>query len=57
MPQQGNAGLLIIGNEILTGKVHDSNSPYLCRELRFLGVQVHRIVTVPDEVNVIADEA
>ncbi|MGA0293699.1 MAG: molybdopterin-binding protein, partial [bacterium] len=31
------AGIIIIGNEILSGKVEDSNSPYLCKELRFLG--------------------
>ncbi len=32
------AGILIIGNEVLTGKVVDQNSPYLVRELRALGV-------------------
>src|SRR5262249_19863405 len=36
------AGILIIGNEILSGKVTDTNSPYLCRELRALGVDVER---------------
>ena len=30
------AGILIIGNEILSGKVADTNSSYLCRELRAL---------------------
>lgn len=51
------AGILIIGNEILSGKVEDLNSPYLCKELRFLGVEVLRIVTVPDEIDVIAEQA
>jgi len=50
------AGILIIGNEILSGKVVDVNSPYLCRELRELGVDVERIVTIPDDVDVIACE-
>ena len=50
------AGILIIGNEILSGKVVDTNSPYLCRELRSLGVDVERIVTIPDVVCVIAAE-
>jgi len=50
------AGILIIGNEILSGKVTDQNSPYLCRELRALGVDVERILTIPDEVEIIADE-
>ena len=50
------AGILIIGNEILSGKVADSNSPYFCRELRALGVEVERIVTIPDEIDTIAAE-
>ena len=49
------AGILVIGNEILSGKVVDTNSPYLCRELRALGVDVERIVTIPDVIDVIAD--
>jgi molybdenum cofactor synthesis domain-containing protein len=49
------AGILVIGNEILSGKVVDTNSPYLCRELRSLGVEVERIVTIPDSVEVIAE--
>jgi molybdenum cofactor synthesis domain-containing protein len=51
-----SAGILIIGNEILSGKVEDTNSPYFCRELRTLGVDVERILTIPDEVQVIASE-
>jgi molybdenum cofactor synthesis domain-containing protein len=50
------AGILIIGNEVLSGKVVDQNSPYLVRELRALGVEVRRITTLPDEVPVIAQE-
>jgi molybdenum cofactor synthesis domain-containing protein len=49
------AGILVIGNEILSGKVVDTNSPYLCRALRGLGVEVERIVTIPDGVEVIAE--
>ncbi len=50
------AGILIIGSEVLSGKVVDQNSPYLVRELRALGVDVQRITTIPDEVSVIAEE-
>jgi molybdenum cofactor synthesis domain-containing protein len=50
------AGILVIGNEILSGKVVDENSPYLCRELRLLGVDVERIVTIPDDVATIAEQ-
>jgi len=42
------AGIIIIGNEILSGKVTDINSPYLCQELRALGVEVQQIITIPD---------
>jgi molybdenum cofactor synthesis domain-containing protein len=49
------AGILVIGNEILSGKVVDTNSPYLCRELRGLGVDVERILTIPDAVDLIAE--
>ena len=48
------AGILVIGNEILSGKVVDTNSPFLCRELRALGVTVRRILTIPDELDAIA---
>ena len=50
------AGIVLIGNEILSGKVIDANAAYLCRELRELGVEVRRIVVVPDEVPLIAEE-
>ena len=50
------AGIIVIGNEILSGKVVDSNSPYLCRELRALGVEVERVVVIPDDVDTIAAE-
>jgi FAD synthetase len=50
------AGIIVIGNEILSGKIVDANSPYLCRELRQLGVDVERIVTIPDAIDVIAHE-
>jgi molybdenum cofactor synthesis domain-containing protein len=48
------AGIVIIGNEILSGKVVDTNSPFLTRELRALGVTVRRITTIPDDLDDIA---
>ena len=50
------AGIILIGNEILSGKVADANASYLCRELRALGVEVRRISVIPDEVELIAGE-
>jgi FAD synthetase len=48
------AAILVIGNEILSGKVVDTNSPFLAAELRKLGVALRRILTVPDEPETIA---
>jgi molybdenum cofactor synthesis domain-containing protein len=48
------AGIIIIGNEILSGKVADTNSAYLARELCSLGVSLKRIEVIPDEREVIA---
>jgi molybdenum cofactor synthesis domain-containing protein len=50
------AGIILIGNELLSGKVADANAVYLCRELRALGVDVRRIVVIPDEIEQIAAE-
>ncbi len=50
------AALLVIGNEILSGKVVDTNSPFLATELRSLGVDLERILTIPDEIDLIARE-
>jgi molybdenum cofactor synthesis domain-containing protein len=49
------AEILIIGNEILSGKVADEHTAFLCRELRDLGVDVRRVVVLPDEVDTIAE--
>ena len=50
------AGIVIIGNEILSGKVQDVNAAYLLRELRVLGVDVKKVSVIPDEIDVIATE-
>jgi FAD synthetase len=50
------AALLVIGNEILSGKVVDTNSPFLATELRALGVDLERILTIADEIDLIARE-
>ena len=50
------ATILIIGNEILSGKVTDENSPYLLGELRSLGVHVKRLVVLPDDEVAIAEQ-
>jgi FAD synthetase len=50
------AGIVIIGNEVLSGKTQDINSHFLCAQLRQLGVEVQKISTIPDEIGLIGEE-
>jgi len=56
MARDQTAALIVIGNEILSGKVVDTNSTFLAQQLRSLGVSLRRVVIIPDEVDVIAAE-
>jgi molybdenum cofactor synthesis domain-containing protein len=47
------AAIVVIGNEILSGKITDSNSGFLARALRSAGVSLERIFVIPDDVGVI----
>jgi molybdenum cofactor synthesis domain-containing protein len=49
------AAMIVIGNEILSGKVDDTNSAFAARELRSIGVSLERILVIPDELDTIAD--
>ncbi len=51
------AAILLIGNELLSGKVEEQNARYLVRELRELGVVVARIEVIPDDAADIAATA
>ena len=42
------ACLIIIGNEILSGRTHDKNLPYLAEELNTLGVRLAETRVIPD---------
>jgi len=48
-PPALRVAILLIGNEILSGKVEEKNAQYLVRELRALGAEVRRIEVVPDD--------
>ena len=50
------AGIVIIGNEVLSGKTQDINSHFFCTELRRLGVEVQKIATIQDEVEPMGKE-
>ena len=55
-PPRRTAALLVIGNEILSGKIADTNTRLLARLLRNKGVSLRRVVTIPDEPDTIAAE-
>ncbi|MFN7930256.1 MAG: competence/damage-inducible protein A [Blastocatellia bacterium] len=48
------AAILVIGNEVLSGKVEEQNARFLIGELRELGVALQCILTIPDEPERIA---
>jgi molybdenum cofactor synthesis domain-containing protein len=50
------AAALIIGNEILSGKIADTNTTFLARGLFELGIELRRVVVCPDEVETISRE-
>lgn len=50
------AAALIIGNELLSGKIADANVVVLARALRSIGVVFRRVVMVLDDIEVIAAE-
>ena len=43
-----NAAILIIGNEILSGRTQDTNTSTLAVWLNSLGVQVNEVRVIPD---------
>lgn len=50
------AGIIIIGDEILSGKVQDCNSFFMAKELRLHGINLCRISILPDLIDEIAEE-
>ncbi|MBT8469571.1 MAG: competence/damage-inducible protein A, partial [Deltaproteobacteria bacterium] len=51
-----SAAGLIFGNEILSGKIVDTNTTFLARTLFELGIDLRRVVVCPDEVETIAKD-
>jgi molybdenum cofactor synthesis domain-containing protein len=50
-----NAALLTVGDELLDGDTANTNATWLGEQLTARGVTVKRMLTIPDEVAVIAD--
>src|SRR5690606_12318736 len=48
------AAAIIIGDEILSGKIRDTNGPFLVDLFRAKGIRLERILMVRDEVDEIA---
>ncbi|QDE90353.1 molybdopterin-binding protein [Myxococcus xanthus] len=53
--ERTGAAAVIIGNEVLTAKVHDLNGPHLIKRLREVGIPLHSVETVLDDVDAIVD--
>lgn len=51
-----SVAVLIIGDEILQGEIRDENGPRLIRHFTGRGIEVVRLVTVPDERPAIIEE-
>ncbi|MCE4627927.1 MAG: nicotinamide mononucleotide deamidase-related protein [Desulfurococcales archaeon] len=50
------AWILTVGNEILIGRIVNTNASWLAEKLTFMGFRVERIIVVPDSVEDIAEE-
>ncbi len=49
------AALVLVGEELLTGKFPDENGPWAIRRLRELGTDLRRISVIPDDATVIGE--
>ena len=54
MPDNPNAEIIAIGTELLLGEITDTNSVYMARQLRDIGVNVFFMTTVGDNLGRIA---
>lgn len=55
MSDNPNAEIVAIGTEILLGEITDTNSVFMARELRDIGVNVYYMTTVGDNLQRISD--
>ena len=54
--RERTCALVVVGNEVLSGKTQDSNAYFAARQLRAIGVALQRITVIPDEIPLIAEE-
>ena len=48
-----NAAIIIIGNEILSGRTLDKNSNFICIRCSLLGIKVSAVKVIPDSKEII----
>lgn len=46
--------IILIGNELLIGKIQDSNGIWMIHQLLPFGIRITRIITIPDDLDAIA---
>ena len=55
MAERPTAAVLIIGNEILSGRTHDANLPYIAEKLSAMGIVLEEARVVPDREEAIVE--
>ena len=50
-----SAAILVIGDEILSGRTQDTNSNYIAKEMEMIGINTNQIRVIPDEKNTIIE--
>ncbi len=48
--------IISVGNEILSGDITNTNAAYMAKKLTRAGHKVRKIITIPDDVDIIAEE-
>ena len=54
MSTDRSAAILTVGNEVIAGDVENTNGSWLARRLALLGIEVHLLATLRDDIDVIA---
>ena len=49
------AALVVIGNEVLSGRTQDTNTQFLGSELKAIGIRLVEVRTIPDDEDMIVD--
>ena len=50
-----SAAILVIGDEILSGRTQDTNSNFIAKEMEIIGIDTSQIRVIPDEKNTIIE--